>query len=86
MAEVVAVCLSGCRLRSKDGGDLGPRQLTAAELWAHEDKHLPSKVRVLVRMLREATPGVRRAVLEYWVGPLPSDWQDMVPLFAEEVH
>jgi len=57
--QFVAVCTAGCMHDGK------PRQLEECELAAHEDKHLSSDVRVLVRMLRAAKPDVRKAVIAY---------------------
>jgi hypothetical protein len=67
----VAVCSEGCETRAKDGTVLGPRQLRAEELAAHDDRHVSFKARALVRMLREASPEVRTEVLDYFTGPLP---------------
>ena len=67
----VAVCTAGCRLYGPTGADLGPRPLEALELAAHDDRHLASKVRVLVRMLRDASPEVREQVLEYCLSAFP---------------
>ncbi len=64
--EFVAECLFGCRCRNKDGVDSGPLLLDQYELSAHDDIHLSSKARVLVRMLRETSLEVRRDVLEYF--------------------
>jgi hypothetical protein len=65
------VCTAGCELRARDGTVLGPRQLDAAELLAHDDKHVSHKARVLVRMLRDLAPELRAEVLDYFAEPLP---------------
>ena len=68
----IGMCTEGCSVRAgTDGEFFIPRKLTALDIWAHEDVHLSPKVRVLVRMLRDASPEVREAVLAYWAGPLP---------------
>jgi hypothetical protein len=67
----VAVCTEGCEVYAKDGAVLGPRQLLAEELAAHDDKHVSFKARALVRMLREASPEVRTEVLDYFTGAIP---------------
>jgi len=67
----VAACTAGCETRAKDGTVLGPRQLLAEELAAHDDKHVSFKARALIRMLREASPDVRMEVLDYFTGLLP---------------
>ena len=61
--EAVAYCTAGC----KCGDDARP--LEQKELAAHDDKHLPSKVRTLVRTLRDAPEEVRQQVLKFFENP-----------------
>jgi hypothetical protein len=71
MSDAFYVCTADCTLRAKDGTGLGPRRLAAAEVVAHDDKHVSDGARVLVRMLREVSPAVREEVLGYFTGPQP---------------
>jgi hypothetical protein len=67
----VAVCTVDCESRTKTGQSVGPRRLTADELVAHDDRHVSDEARVLVRMLRDASPTVRSEVLGYFAQAAP---------------